>query len=92
MDPVELDYETDWAPGDGGGYQIGIEYNLGERIPLMCDPFGSEVIFTAGGKFYEWNQLADSVHQIVSPTTLDEIITVMKEEGRRGLKWKELRA
>jgi hypothetical protein len=48
MDPEELDYETDWAPGNGRGYRIGVECNLGECIPLMCDPFGSEVIFTAG--------------------------------------------
>lgn len=38
MDPEELDYETDWAPKDSWGYQIGTGYNLGERIPFMCSP------------------------------------------------------
>lgn len=90
MEPEELDYKTDWAPEDSWGYQIGVDYKLGKCIPVMCDLIGSEVIFTAGGKFYEWNQLADSLHQILHPTSLDEIITVMKEKGRRGLKWKSL--
>ncbi|KAJ5551356.1 hypothetical protein N7535_000693 [Penicillium sp. DV-2018c] len=49
MAPEELDYETDWAPEDSWGYQIGVAYNLGKCIPVMCDPVGSEVIFTAGG-------------------------------------------
>jgi len=92
MDPEELDYETDWASENGRGYQIGAEYNLGKCIPLMCDPFGGEVIFTAGGNFYEWNQLADTLHQIVFPTSWDDIVAVMKETGRRGLRWKALRS
>jgi hypothetical protein len=90
MEPEELDYETDWAPENSWGYQIGVEYKLGKCIPLMCDPVGGEVIFTAGGNFYEWSQLADSLRQIVFPTSLDEIIAVMKEKGRWGLRWKSL--
>jgi hypothetical protein len=56
----------------------------------MCDPIGSEVMFTAGLKFYEWNQLDASLGQIDFPTSLDEIVTLMKEKGRRGLKRKSL--
>jgi hypothetical protein len=91
MDPEELDYETDWAPEDSWGHQIGVSYRLGECIPVMCDPVGGEVIFTAGGNFYEWNQLNISLRQIISPTTLDEIVAVMKEKGYRGLKFKSVR-
>lgn len=91
MDPEELDYETDWSPEDSWGYQIGVAYRLGECIPVMCPPDGGEVIFTAGGNFYEWNQLNISLRQILFPTTLDEIVAVMKEKGHRGLKFKSLR-
>lgn len=90
MAPEELDYETEWAPEDSWGYQIGVAYNLGKCTPVMCDPVGSEVIFTAGGKFYEWNQLSACLRQITYPTSLEEIIAVMKEKGRRGLKWKSM--
>lgn len=90
MDPEELDYETDWAPEHSWEYQIGVEYKLGQCIPVMCTPDYGEVIFTAGGKFYEWNQIECSLRQILFPTTLDEIIAAMKEKGGHGLKWKSL--
>lgn len=88
MDTEELDYEIDWAPEDSRGYEIGVNYKLGDCVPVMCDPIWSEVIFTAGGKFYVWNQLAGSHCQILFPTLLDEIIIVKKDKGLGGLKWK----
>lgn len=88
MAAEELDYETDWAPEDSWGYQIGVDYKLGKCISVMCDPVGSEVIFTAGGKFYGWNQLSRCLRQIVYPASLEEIISVLKEKARFGLKWK----
>ena len=90
MDPEELDYETDWAPEGSWGYQIGVDYGLGKCIPVMCDPIGGGLIFMAGGKFYELDQLGGGLCQIISPTSLDEIIAVMKGKGLRGLKTKQL--
>lgn len=92
MDPEGLDYKSDWAPEDSWGYQIGVNYKLGKFIPVMCDPIGSEVIFTAGRNFYEGNQLSRSLRQILFPTSLDEIIIVMKEKGLLRLKWKPLQS
>lgn len=92
MDPEGLDYKTGWAPEDSWGYQIGFNYKLGKCIPAMCDPVGSEVIFTAGGKFYEGNQLSRSLRQILFPTSLDEIIIVMKEKRFLRLNWKPLQS
>lgn len=90
MDPEELDYETDWAPEGSWGHQIGVDYKLGKCIPVMCDLTGGDVIFMAGGKFYEFDQLGGSLYQIMSPTSLDEIIAAIKGKGFRGLKMKSL--
>lgn len=53
MDPEDLDNETEWAPQGSQGHTIGVVYRLGECVPVMCNLNGSEVIFTAGGNFYE---------------------------------------
>lgn len=90
MDPEELDYEIDWAPEGSWGYQVGVDFELGNCIPVMCQPFEGGVIFTAGGKFYEGNQFSRSLRQILFPTSLNEIIIVMKEKGLLRLKWKPL--
>lgn len=36
MGPEELDYETDWAPEDSWGYQIGIDYKHSGNVYPSC--------------------------------------------------------
>jgi hypothetical protein len=90
MDPNELDEETDWALEGSWGYNVGADHKLGKCIPVMCNQDTGEVMFTAGGNFYEWNQLNLSLRQLLYPKALEDIITVMKEQGPHGLKWKSL--
>ena len=56
----------------------------------MCHCTDSAYLFEAGGKFYFWYCVSYDVFEIISPTTLDEIIKTMKEKGDRAVKTKTI--
>jgi len=90
MDPGELGNEAEWAPQGSQGHTIGVVYQLGECVPVMCNLNGSEVIFTAGGKFHEHNFITFDIFQITFPKTLEDIVAVTKEQGYKAVKFKLL--
>ncbi|KAJ5541547.1 hypothetical protein N7494_006623 [Penicillium frequentans] len=90
MDPEELDNEIEWVPQGSQGHKIGVVYRLGECVPVMCNLNGSEVIFTAGGNFYEHDFITFDTFKIIFPETLEDIVAVMKEQGYKTLKFKLL--
>lgn len=91
MDPKELDYEGDWLAEDSWGHALITGYKLGKCTPIMCredSSGGGEVIFKSSGKFYLYNQLGLELYQLIAPTTLNEIIAIMKGERKGRLNWK----
>lgn len=46
------------------------------------------LLFEAGGKFYFWNRIDDTVSEITTPTDLDKILDIMRTKGAKGLKLK----
>jgi hypothetical protein len=51
---------------------------------------GLTYLFEAGGKFYFWCCMDYAVSEITFPRKLDDIIRVMKEKGKDGLRLKTL--
>jgi hypothetical protein len=47
-------------------------------------------MFAAGTKFYFWFCMDFAVSEIIFPAQLDDIIRVMKEKGKSGLRLKAL--
>ncbi|KAJ9300231.1 hypothetical protein DTO271G3_2348 [Paecilomyces variotii] len=93
MDPEAIDYENDWAPQNSDGQYMATEFGLNDPRPIMVttpDTGSPFVLFQAENKFYQWNQVANSVWEIVKPQGLDAILEVMTEKGERALKMKEL--
>ena len=55
----------------------------------MFNLAGFIYLFEAGGKFYFWFGTDHVVSEIISPTSLDEILKVMTEKGDEALKTKK---
>ncbi|KAJ9228945.1 hypothetical protein DTO169E5_8994 [Paecilomyces variotii] len=92
IDPEEIDYENEWAPQNSDGQCMAIEFGLKDPRPIMVttpDTGSPFVLFQSGNKFYQWNQVENSVWEIVKPQDLDAILEVMTENGERALKMKE---
>lgn len=91
MDPEELDYEGEWAAEDSWGYQLALDYELGPCTPIMCTPLGGHILFEGSGKFYIYDQIGGDLVRLTSTSTLDEIISVTKEQGLRSVRFKKVR-
>lgn len=93
MDPEAIDYENEWAAQNSDGQCMAIEFGLKNPNPIMVttpDTGSPFVLFQSENKFYQWNQVMNSVWEIVKPQSLDAILEVMTEKGERALKVKEL--
>lgn len=91
MDPEELDYEGEWAAEDSWGYQLALDYHLGTCIPIMCRPHDGQILFESNGQFYLYDQIGGELVRLTSPSTLDGIISAIKENGAQSLKGKNVR-
>lgn len=85
-DPEELAYDEQWAKDDSVGQQFCQNLGVGKGRPVLCNDEFGELIFEAGGKFYLWHQIGDSVSEIVSPADLDGILDVLRSKGPKGLR------
>jgi hypothetical protein len=71
------------------------EFGLKDPKPIMeatPDTGAPDVLFQSENKFYFWNQVENSVHEIVKPKTLDMILQTMIERGEKAVKSKELKS
>ncbi|KAJ5120308.1 uncharacterized protein N7515_009696 [Penicillium bovifimosum] len=88
--PEDLEYVDDWEAEDSFGQELCKQMNLGRGHPIMCHCTKNAYLFEAGGKFYFWYWVGLDVLEITSPTTLDEIIKTMKENGDAAVKTKRI--
>lgn len=61
---------------------------LGKVRPIMCSGRNSDdflYMFEAGGTFYVWDQIEDTIWRICQPNTETKIIEVIGERGLKGL-------
>ncbi|KAJ5334598.1 hypothetical protein N7452_007001 [Penicillium brevicompactum] len=77
----ELDYDGIWAAEDGWGHQLALKYQLEPCRPIMCCPDDGFVVFEGRGYFYLYDQIGGGLRELTFPTTMDEIIRVLVEEG-----------
>lgn len=92
-DPEQMKVDYYWGP-NGVGTGVAKSYGLSDPTGLMVrtvDSGGGGYMFTAGGRFYLWNMVADQVFEYTEPTTLAGILTEMKKlQGKGKVKRREL--
>jgi hypothetical protein len=72
---------------------MGRAFGLKNPQPLMCQtPESGEhgCFFESEGKYYFWQGLECAIFEVVKPKGLHEILTMMKQKGEKGLKYREL--
>ena len=88
--PDDLKDGDDWEAEDSEGQYICAELKLGRGHPILFNSDACTYLFEAGGKFYFWFCIDLAVSEIISPTSLDEIIKIMTEKGDGALKTKKI--
>ena len=87
-----LDYENSWSRVNSPGYLMASELSLDDPQPIMrTTPETGEpcYLFRSGNNFFLWNEIEDTVWEIIRPQDLNAIIKAMDEKGMKGLKIKE---
>ncbi|KMU83971.1 hypothetical protein CIHG_01755 [Coccidioides immitis H538.4] len=93
--PVNMDNDRYWKQPSGEGLPMAKEYglNVSKIKGIICSSQmsgESMYMFEYEGKYYLWNQIEQSVWQIVSPTNLQDILVEMAKESGSTMKMKEL--
>lgn len=85
-DPEELDYDYEWAEDDSIGQDMARDLGAERGRPVLFNTRYDVLLFEAGGKFFTWTRIGNSVSEIIAPTDLNEILDALRREGLRGVK------
>jgi hypothetical protein len=93
--PEEMQTAYYWGT-DGVGTAVAKSVGLSNPTGLMVKSSeygGAGYFFTAGGKYYLWNMIADQVFEYTEPADLDGILAEMRKlQGKGKVQTTELMA
>jgi len=87
-----MDIQYYWAESNCDGQRMAKSYGLSSPDPIMCNNSESGnclYLFQSGSKYYVWNEAADTVNEITSPTNLTDIVNTIAS-GFKNLQLKKL--
>ncbi|KAE8137431.1 hypothetical protein BDV38DRAFT_282977 [Aspergillus pseudotamarii] len=90
-DPAEIHFDLVWKHHRSQGQKMVRRFGLSKPRVLMTSKRETGIpqyMIQSGERYYIWNEMDDTVWQIIKPTGLLAILRTMTVRGQRGLKVK----